>query len=250
MGDFKHLATLMAPTGELRVAVNMRNDLLVSHRKPDGGPAGLAPSVAAAFAERLGVPLKLVPYATPGELADSAATDAWDVAMLGADPARAKYVDFTAPYCEIEATYCVPMSSKLQSIDEVDGAGIRIAVCAKAAYDLWLERNIKGATVERIEGHNETYAHFREKGLEVLAGLRWKLQKDQAKHFPNTRILPGRFMSVEQAACTKKGRDEGFKALSAFIEEVKADGRVLKWMQEFKVDDRLVVGPPAAQSKL
>merc|ERR1712216_604938 len=164
-----------------------------------------------------------------------------DVAMLGADPARAKYVDFTAPYCEIEATYCVPSDSRLQAVADVDRADTRIAVCAKAAYDLWLERNIKSAKVERIEGHNETYEHFQSQKLEVLAGLRWKLQKDQAKHFPNTRILPGKFMSVEQAACTKKGREEGFQALSAFIEEVKASGQVLRWMQEFKVDDRLVV---------
>jgi polar amino acid transport system substrate-binding protein len=224
----------------------MRNDLLVSHRTPDGGPKGLAPSVAAAFAERLSVPLTLVPYATPGELAASASEDSWDVAMLGSDPARAQYVDFTAPYCEIEATYAVPDASPIQSVEEVDTSGTRIAVCAKAAYDLWLERNIKQATVERIEGHEPTYEHFMSQKLEAIAGLRWKLGKDQEKHLPGCRLLPGRFMSVEQAACAKKGREEGFRLLSEFIEEVKANGQVLAWMQEFGVDDRLIVAAPAA----
>merc|ERR1711998_775390 len=117
----------------------------------------------------------------------------------------------------------------------VDSNGTRIAVCAGAAYDLWLQHNIKNAQVESIEGHNETYVHFQEEKFEALAGLRYKLEHDQSAHFPNTRILPGKFMAVEQAACIKKGRDEGFKALSAFIEEVKANGQVLKWMQQFKV---------------
>lgn len=245
MASLRHLAALVAPTGVLRVGINMRNDLLVSLRTPDGGPAGLAPTIATAFAERLGVPIQLLPYESPADLADSSATDAWDMAMIGADPARAAYVDFTAPYCEIEATYCVPKDSPLRNNSEVDAAGTRIAVCAGAAYDLWLQRNIERARVESVEGHNETYARFREEKLEALAGLRYKLEQDQAVHFPNTRILPGKFMAVEQAACIKKGRDEGFRALSAFIEEIKASGQVLEWMREFAVDDRLVVSPPA-----
>lgn len=244
--DVQRAAAQLAPSGTLRVAINMRNDLLVSHRTPDGGPKGLAPSIAAAFAERLNVPLALVPYATPGELNASSSEDAWDMAMIGADPARAQYVDFTAPYCEIEATYAVPESSSLQTVEEVDASGTRIAVCAKAAYDLWLERNIKNATVERIEGHGPTYEHFVSQKLEAIAGLKWKLTADQAKHLPGCRLLPGKFMSVEQAACTKKGREEGFLLLASFIEEVKASGQVLSWMQEFGVADRLTVAAPAA----
>jgi len=239
------IAAEVAPSGILRVALNMRNELLVSHRTADGGPAGLAPSVAAGFAQHLGLPLQLVPYASPGELAASATEDSWDVAMLGADPARAQYVTFTAPYCEIEATYCVPNTSPFTSNDEVDASGVRIAVCAKAAYDLWLERNIKNAHVERLEGHPATYEHFKANGFEALAGLKSKLAKDLPSELPDCRLLPGKFMAVEQAACIKKGRDNGFTALCGYIEEVKSSGQVFKWMQEFGVDDRLIVAPPA-----
>eukprot|EP00439_Symbiodinium_sp_Y106_P017198 s2704_g2.t1 len=211
----------MAPTGKLRVALNMRNELLVSSKSASGEPEGLAPSMGAAFAEKLGVPVEFVPYEKE---------DKWDVAMIGADPARAEFIQFTAPYCQIEATYAVPTTSGLRTCAEVDKAGVRIAGCEGAAYVLWLERNLKNATLEKIKGHDATtlgcrYEQFKETAMEAVAGLRPKLKKDGAKR-PGTRLLPGKFMAVEQAAATKKGREQGFKLLSEFIEEAKKWRRI------------------------
>lgn len=240
-------AAEMAPTGKLRVAINMRNALLVTGKTESGDPEGLAPSMAAAIAERLEVPVQYIPYNSPGDLADAAAEDVWDVALIGADPDRAAYVTFTDPYCEIEATYLVPEDSKFQTNDEVDAKDVRIAVCAKAAYDLWLERNIRHASVHRADGHEATYELFKKEKMEALAGLRSKLSADLAQ-LPGTRMLPGKFMAVEQAACTKKGRDKGFKMLSEFIEEAKASGLVLQLMEKFGVASKLSVAPPAKKA--
>jgi len=109
----------LAPHGVLRAAINMGNFLLVTGRSPAGDPAGVSPDMAAAIAERLGVPVKYVPYAKPGELADAAGSDAWDIGLIGAEPARAEKIAFTAAYVEIEATYLVPAGSSLRTIDEV-----------------------------------------------------------------------------------------------------------------------------------
>lgn len=234
------VAKEMAPTGKLRVAINMRNQLLVTGKSASGEPEGLAPSMAAAFAEKIGVPVEYVQYGDAAKLADDAKEDKWDVAMIGADPARAQYVEFTAPYCQIEATYAVPTTSGAQKCEQIDKSGVTIATCKGAAYTLWLERNIKGATVQQIEGHDETYAYFQENGCQAVAGLRSKLKKDVSKR-PGTRILKDKFMAVEQAACTKKGRDAGFKALSEFIEEAKKSGLVKKLMEQFKVDKDLAI---------
>merc|ERR1712194_486538 len=160
--------------------------------------------------------------------------------MIGADPARATYVSFTMPYCEIEASYIVQEDSEFMTCDDVDRDGVRIAVCAKAAYDLWLERNISKATLHRAEGHDATREKFAAERLEAFAGLRSKLTAELPK-LPGARMLPGKFMAVEQAACTKKGRDEGFKMLSSFIEEAKASGLVKQLMEKFGVSSELVV---------
>src|SRR5690242_7428049 len=140
----------LASTGVLRAGINLSNFLLVTGRSANGDPEGVSPDMARAIADRLGVPVRYVSFKSPGELADQAGNNVWDIGNIGAEPQRAEKIAFTAAYCEIEATYMVPAGSKITSIDQVDRPGNRIAVTARAAYDLWLERNIKHATVLRV----------------------------------------------------------------------------------------------------
>ena len=115
----------LAPTGVLRAAINMGNFLLVTGKHPSGDPSGVSADIAAAIAARLGVPVKYVPYAKPGEIADDAEKGLWDIGNIGAEPQRAAVINFTAAYCEIEATYLVPKGSAISSIAEVDRPGNR-----------------------------------------------------------------------------------------------------------------------------
>src|SRR5271166_5320645 len=130
----QEIVSELAPTGVLRAAINMGNFLLVTGRTPSGDPEGVAPDMAREIASRLGVPVKYVPYARPGELADAAGTGVWDVGLIGAEPQRAEKIAFTPAYVEIEATYLVPAGSPFKTIAEVDKPGIRIAVSARSAY--------------------------------------------------------------------------------------------------------------------
>src|SRR5579862_6148587 len=133
----------LAPTGALRAAINMGNFLLVTGKTPSGDPSGVSADMAAAIAARLGVPVKFVPYARPGEIADDAEKGLWDIGNIGAEPQRAAVINFTAAYCEIEATYLVPAGSTIRGVAEVDRPGRRCAVTARSAYGLWLENNYK-----------------------------------------------------------------------------------------------------------
>src|SRR3974390_263441 len=160
----------LAPHGVLRAAINMVNFLLVTGRTPSGDPTGVSPDMAAAIAARIGVPVKYVPYARPGELADAAGSDAWDIGLIGAEPQRAEKIAFSAAYCEIEATYMVPPGSAIKSIGEVDRKGVRISVSARSAYGLWLENNIKNATLMPIAGLDAAFNQFKDQKHEVLAG--------------------------------------------------------------------------------
>src|SRR6185295_19766984 len=98
----------------------LANFLLVTGKSEAGDPEGVAPDMAGEIAKRLGVPVKYVPFKTPGELADAAGTNAWDIGLIGAEPQRAEKIDFTAAYVEIVATYLVPPGSPLKSVAEVD----------------------------------------------------------------------------------------------------------------------------------
>ena len=215
----------LAPTGTLRAGINLGNFLLVSGKSPSGDPEGVAPDMARAIAERLGVKLKLVPFKTPGELADAAGSDVWDIGLIGAEPARAERIAFSAAYAEIEATYLVPAGSALRTIAEVDRPGIRIAVSARSAYDLWLMRNIRQAQLVHADGIDAAFNLFVNDKLEALASLRPRLLTDVVK-LPGARILDGQFTAVQQAVGTARTNVAGAAFLRGFVEEAKASGFV------------------------
>ena len=219
------VAAELAPRGTLRAAINLLNFLLVSSRGPNGEPQGVAPDMARAIAERLGVALELVPYDTPGELADAVVKNAWDIGLIGAEPARAEHIEFTGAYVEIEATYLVPPGSPIEDIASVDRPGVRIAVAARSAYDLWLQRNIRHATLVHANGFDETFEMFRRDGLEALACLRPRLLAD-TEQWPGSRILPGRFTAVQQAIGTPKRNTRAAQFLEQFVSESIESGRV------------------------
>ncbi|WP_089939158.1 ABC transporter substrate-binding protein [Candidatus Entotheonella palauensis] len=233
----------LAPTGTLRAGINMANFLLVSGRTPDGGPKGVAADMAAEIASRLGVPVAYVPFESPGLLADQAANNVWDIGLIGAEPARAEVMSFTAAYVEIEATYLVPAGSPLQTIGDVDKPGVRIAVSARSAYDLYLTRHLEHAELIRADGLNASYDLFVNDHLDALAGLRPRLISD-VETLPGARILDGGFTAVQQAIGTPKGREAGFEFLRDFVEEAKSSGLVAQLIERHHVRG-LSVAPPA-----
>lgn len=233
----------LAPTGVLRAGINMSNFLLVTGRGPNGEPDGVSPGMARAVAERLGVPVQYVPFPKPGELADAVGTGVWDIGLIGAEPQRAEKIAFSAAYAEIEATYMVPAGSPITSIAEVDRPGVRISVTARAAYELWLARNIKHATLVHADSLDGSMKLFVEQGLEALAGLKPKLLTDVTT-IPGARILDGQFSAVQQAIGTARANTEAAAFLAAFVEEAKASGLVARLIAQHQVRG-LSVAPPA-----
>ena len=224
----------LAPTGALRAAINMGNFLLVTGKDPSGDPSGVSPDMAAAIAARLGVPVRYVPYARPGELADDAAKGLWDIGLIGAEPQRAAVMTFSAAYVEIEATYLVPPGSPLKTIADVDKKGVRLVVSARSAYGLWLENNIKNATLIQVSGLDGALNKFIEDKADALAGLRPGLLKDLVK-YPDSKILDGKFTAVQQAVGCNKPATEGARFIAEFVEQAKKSGLVASLIEKHKV---------------
>ncbi|HEX6442837.1 MAG TPA: transporter substrate-binding domain-containing protein [Stellaceae bacterium] len=234
----------LAPTGVLRAAINMGNFLLVTGKTPSGDPSGVSPDMAAAIAARLGLPVKFVPYARPGEIADAAEKGLWDIGNIGAEPQRAAVINFTAAYCEIEATYLVPAGSPIQGVAEVDQPGKRVAVTARSAYGLWLENNFKKGELLQFDNADAAIKAFTEQKMDAYAGLRPGLI-DVAAKLSGSRILPGQFTAVQQAVGTPKKNAAAFSFLREFVEESKTNGLIASLIERHGVTGRLSVAPPA-----
>jgi len=224
----------------LRVGINLGNILLVTGTSSTGGPEGVAPDMAAAVAERLGVAVSYVTFATPGEVADAVERDEWDIGLIAVEPKRAEKISFSDAYVEIEATYLVLENSPIQSIEEVDRPAVRIAVSDRAAYDLYLSRTLKHAELVRAKGLAGAFDLFVTEKLDALAGLVPAL-KENAETMPGSRVLEGRYTSVRQAIGTKP-ENAGLKAfVERFIAEAKDSGLVAELIEKHGVTGKLHV---------
>jgi len=211
----------LAPHGRLRAALNYANTLLISTRGPE--PTGVAPDLARELARRAGASVEFIGYANAGLAADAAATGAWDVAFIGAEPQRAGEINFSPAYVEIEATFLVPAGSSLLRIEDVDRDGVHIATAARAAYTLYLQRTLRHAALVEAEGLPGAFARFVEMKLDALAGLKPNLIAD-AQKLPGARVLEGRFTAVQQSMGVPRPRTAAAAYLAAFAKEIATSG--------------------------
>ena len=234
----------LAPSGKLRAAINFGNSVLAQKDPATGEAKGITPDLARELGRRLGVPVELVTYEAAGKVFDAVKTGAWDIAFVAIEPVRAAEIEFSAPYVIIEGTYMVPKDSALKSIADVDKPGVRIAVGLKSAYDLYLTRTIKNATVVRASagGGRAMIDMFLNDKLEVAAGVRQPLVA-YAKDHADMRVMDGHFMEIQQAMGTPKGRTAGAEYLRAFVEDVKASGFVAEALK--RSGQSATVAPPA-----
>lgn len=231
----------LAPTGRLRVAINLGNIVLAQTDDATGQPKGVTVELARELARRLGVPVALSTFDAAGKAFEALKAGKVDIVFLAIEPVRAAEVAFTAPYVIIEGVYMVPKDSAIQSVADVDRAGVRIGVNKASAYDLYLTRTLKHATLVRGESGVDLFANEK---LEAAAGVKQPIVA-YAKTNPDVRVLDGRFMEIRQAMGTAKGRDQGARYLHAFIEEMKASGFVADALKRSNQPDASVA-PPAA----
>jgi polar amino acid transport system substrate-binding protein len=235
-----------APTGTMRVGINHGNLVLAQKNATTGEVKGVAVDMAHELGRRLGVPVELVQYTSAGQMTDALAAGAWDVAFLAREPGRAGEIGFTAPHLLIEGTYLVPAGAAYARVPDVDRAGVRIAVSEKSAYDHFLTRNIKHATLVRGAGNSAGLGLLQAGKADVIAGVRQLLLMDQAK-LPGSRVLDDRFMVIEQAMGMPRGRDAGLQYAKEFIEDVKASGFVARSLEKSGVRGVPVAPPEPAK---
>lgn len=221
----------LAPTGVLRIGINIGNMLLTGIEESTGRHRGIVFDLADELGRQAGLPIEIIAYDSAGSLAESVQAQRWDVAFLGIEPERAAGITFSAPYAQIDSTYLVPADSKLNTIADVDSPGVRIAISGRSAYDLVLSRTLRHASLQRVNGApgvpgvEGAYHLFVTDKLEALAALRPVLL-DYAERTPGYRVLDGRISTVYQAIGTPNQRTSGYQFLQRFIADIKRSGLV------------------------
>lgn len=226
MNTLLNVIQAFTPHGKLRASINLGNPVLVKLDPETARPKGVSIDLATGFAARLGVELELVVFDTAAKSVTALIDGKADIGFFAIDPVRGQEIAFTAPYVLIEGSYMVHRDSPIQSSDEVDRAGLRVAVGNGSAYDLFLTRELHHAQIVRAPSSPAVTDFFVAQALDVAAGVKQQLQAD-ALRYPDLRLLPGRFMVIQQAMCVPKARGEAAAAeLHRYVEEMKASGFV------------------------
>ena len=229
----------LAPSGTLRAAINFGNPILASKDAASGEARGVSVDLARELGKRLGVPVELVTYTAAGKVVEGARSNEWDVAFVAIDPKRGADMEQTTPYVVIEGAYLVPQASPIRNNADVDRQGTRVVVGAGSAYDLYLSREIRNAQLVRSPTSPLVVDTMVRQGYEVAAGVRQQLEAD-GKRLPGLRLLEGRFMVINQAMATPKGRQLGARYLGEFVEEMKASGFVAQALARHRIEGAAV----------
>ncbi len=238
------LVGTFAPTGVLRASINLGNPVLANRPRPDDRPVGVSVDLAERLAMRLGVPLELVVLDAAGKSVEAVTGGQADVGFFAIDPMRGEDIAFTPAYVLIEGAYLVRDDSTIRDNDDVDREGRRVVVGKGSAYDLYLTRELRHATLERAATSPRVTDTFVESHADVAAGVRQQLEAD-ARRIAGLRVLDGRFMVIEQAMGIARGRGRPALAfLNAFVEDAKGSGFVAASLARHRVDGALVA-PPA-----
>jgi polar amino acid transport system substrate-binding protein len=215
----------LAPTGKLRAAINFGNPVLAARDPVTAEPGGISVDLARELARRLGVGIEFVRYEQAGKVVDGLKSKAWDICFLAIDPMRATDIAFTAPYAVIEGVFMVAHDSPARVNGDVDRAGTRVGVILGSAYDLFLTRETKAATIVRAADAAAVMDLWVAGKLDAVAGVKPQLEAD-AKRVTGLRLLPQRFMAINQAMGTPRERDAGARYLRAFVDAMKTSGFV------------------------
>jgi polar amino acid transport system substrate-binding protein len=236
----------LAPNGTLRAAINVGNAVLAARPKegsaPDAEPTGISVDLARELGRRLGVPVKLLVFDAAGKVVEAGKAGGWDIAFVALDPARAAEIAQSPPYVQIEGAYLVRNESPLKRNDEVDRKGHRVVVGRNSAYDLYLTRALKNAEIVRTPTSAMVVDTLVKENYEVGAGVKQALEND-ARRVPGVRLLPGRFMVINQAMASQRGKEAGARYVREFIEEMKSSGFVAKAIERHQ-QPSAVVAPP------
>ncbi len=235
----------LAPARRLRAAFNYGNPVLAAWSPATGAAGGISADLARELARCLGVPVDFVPYDAAGKVVAALASKAWDICFLAIDPLRATDISFTAPYVVIEGVYIVPGRSPIADNAEIDRSGTRVGVIVGSAYDLFLSRELKQATIVRASSFEAVLGLWTKGEIDCIAGVKPQLE-GAARRTPGMRMLPGRFMAINQAMGTPRGRETGARYLRDFVEEMKRSGFIARAFTRHRIEGASIAPAAAA----
>lgn len=240
--DLEHLREVFGPTGTLRASINLGNPILANMDERTGVPRGVSVDIAGELARRLRLTLEPIVVSSAGKSVEIVQAGSADVGFFAIDPQRSQGISFAPAYLTIEGSYLVRDESPIIDNEQVDQSGIKLVVGKGSAYDLYLSREVRRAEILRADTSPAVVDHFLHVGADVAAGVRQQLEAD-AQRLKGLRLLPGRFMVIQQAVGMPDRGQKALRFLWTLVEELKATGFISSSMVRHGIVGATVAAP-------
>jgi polar amino acid transport system substrate-binding protein len=238
-------AHALAPRGALRASINLGNSVLARKDAQSAQVSGVSVDLASALAQALGVGVQWLVFDAAAKSVEAVRSDLADIGFFAIDPLRSEGIAFSAPYILIEGAYLVREEAPFVENAQVNQTRTRVVVGKGSAYDLFLSRELKAAQILRAPSPAAVLPYFLEQNADVAAGIKPQLAADAAR-LGGLRLLPGRFMVIEQAMGLPADHGEAaHDALREFVEQAKTSGFVAQALERHGIQGALVAPPVA-----
>jgi polar amino acid transport system substrate-binding protein len=223
----------LAPIGKLRVAMNAATPALLTRAADGKVIGGVAFEVGTFIAQKLGVPVELVPYTDSRAHAQSFDKSEWDISFGPRNPVLADKAVFIADVVLSEFWFVAAPGREFWNASQVDRPGVKIGVGADSTADRFLRTSIKSAELVHVVGGG--VEALRRGKADVWAASASNVQQ-VAGNLPGAKIVPGAFMSDRSMLAVPKGRSAAAQAkIAEIVTEAKQAGVVQKAIEKLNL---------------
>jgi len=220
----------LAPSGVLRVGVYPGSPTSWVKDPKTGDSVGIALDLGKGMAKRLDVPVQVVEFDRVAQVLDALKDGKVDMTFTNATAVRAKDLDFTEPLVRLELGYLVIGASPLQSLNEIDQAGMRVGVSQGSSSQGVLTQRFKWAKVVPAESLAKAQTMLNTLQIDAFATNKGILF-EMSDALPGSRVLSGRWGLENLAIAIPKGREVGRPFVDNFAKEVTRTGELDKAVQ-------------------
>lgn len=225
--DVRHA---LAPSGSLRVGLYRGSPSSIIEGAASQDTKGVGFELGKALAAALGVPFEPVIFPSNDRVLDAIRSGGVDVAFTNDTAERARSMDFSQTYMEVEKSFLVPAGSSLHGLADLDHPGLRVGVSKGSSTAEELRALYPGLTLEPVatlQLAGEMLANHRLDAFATNKAILFQLSDG----LPGSHVLEGHWGVEHFGAAIPKGRQAGMPFLRQFIDAVKADGTVAAAIQ-------------------
>ena len=191
-----------------------------------GEPAGISVDLMEAFGEYIGREIKIENTAWDG-LIPSLQTGTADlvISSMTIRPDRAEQVDFSDPYANALLAVLVNKNTDASSIEDLNQAGMKIAVKSGSTGHLYAESNLQNAELMALPDESACVTEVAQGRADGFIYDQLTIYRNWQKNLDTTEAIFIPFQEPEKwGIAVQKGNSELLEQVNAFLKEFREEG--------------------------